>query len=623
MVGESGYDFSSYPLKKLTWSFKAFYFRAVGLANLLQLGSCIALYSFFLTFPQYWLKWWTESERERTAYYITGYILLFTGAWTVTNGIAMILQFRIAAGSGNWLHNQLLRTTVRAPLSYFTKTDSGSTLNRFSQDMNLIDRVLPNNLQHFAVQVFRLLAQSAILLSVQKLMGTSVPLCLAVLYFIQKFYLRTSRQLRFLDLEMKSHVYTNFLETVEGISTIRAFGWQSVCADRNIEKVESAQSPYYMMLSIQRWLNLVLDLLIMGLAVMYVALAVHLRETTTGGQVGIALNIIIMTNTVLISLIETFTVLETSLGAVARIKSFQEMVTPEDRSCENFLPPPVWPEGAIEFKSVNAAYSIDTPAAVRDITFSVSPGQKVGICGRTGNGKSSLLLTLLRLMEIVSGAIHLDGVDISQIPRDVIRERIIAVPQDSLVLDETLRKNVDPFATSSDKEIIQALTRVGLRETLTSRVQSVDNDEECPPAQGLSSNGAMNTVQFEPRTSLALDISMNFIPLSQGQQQLFSIARALLRKNQRQRLLQGKASQDSTGILLLDEATSNMDSDTDMRIQQVIKEEFEGFTILSVAHRVSTIADADIVLKMGQGGRIEKIGSFKEVLGGEVAEKDI
>jgi ATP-binding cassette, subfamily C (CFTR/MRP), member 1 len=276
--------------------------------------------------------------------------------------------------SGAGIHHILLTAVMRAPQSFFDKTDSGITLNRFSQDMTLVDGTLPGaviiSLQGICAVTIKTIEQkltvpalfnclsSAALISLgSSYMALTIPGLFICLYLLQNVYLRTSRQMRHLDLEAKSPLYTNFLETLEGLSTIRAFGWEQRLMMVSNQRLDISQRPYYLMYCIQRWLNIVLQLLIGGLAVIVMGLAVGLRNSTSGGNLGIALTSILTFNTNVQFLLTWWTSLETSLGAVARTKNFVEQTPKEDRSCEVLVPANDWPaQGGIEFQNVSASY---------------------------------------------------------------------------------------------------------------------------------------------------------------------------------------------------------------------------------------------------------------------------
>lgn len=188
-------------------------------------------------------------------------------------------------------------------------------------------------------------------------MAISCPILVVATYFLQKYYLRTSRQIRFLDLECKSPLFTQFTETLEGLSTIRALGWQEYFVQENIKRLDISQRPYYLLWCIQRWLNLVLLLIVGVMATIVMALAINLTNTTSGGRLGVSLSAIVTFNAYLARLIQFWAQLETSLGAVARVKGFKESTESEHKEGETFEPPQSWPtRGEIELKNVSAAY---------------------------------------------------------------------------------------------------------------------------------------------------------------------------------------------------------------------------------------------------------------------------
>ncbi|KAF5016110.1 hypothetical protein F66182_12314, partial [Fusarium sp. NRRL 66182] len=404
-----------------------------------SLYGCTILYSFFITFPQYWLQLWTD-DGSRDLFYACGFLLLSTLSWASTS------------------------TQMCAPLSYFSKTDVGSILNRFSQDMQLVDKQLPSALQTVVTQIFKLLMQIVLLCVAEKWLALSLPACVLLVYVIQKDYLRTSRQLRFLELESRAGVFSNFLETVEGLETIRSFGWSKAMIDANVRSIDDSQRPDFLLLCLQRWLKIVLDLLAAAIATSAVAIAVTYRDQISGAQVGIALNIMLVANTTLLKLVGNWTSLEISLGAISRLKSLEETTPFEGGHTGTLEPPENWPSrGHIEFKNITASYQSGS-VALRNLSLNISAGQRLMICGRTGSGKSTLILTLLRLLELQSGKIELDGIDIKTVGLDILRQQcFIAVSQDPLLLpNETLRFNLDPDGSVTDDDLVDALTETGL-----------------------------------------------------------------------------------------------------------------------------------------------------------------
>ncbi|KAI0520681.1 P-loop containing nucleoside triphosphate hydrolase protein [Xylaria bambusicola] len=554
-----------------------YYFKSISLPVFILFMSCNIIDGIALAVTPSILRAWSEAGGSHTGYYMTAYALSSLLSFAATGSVIWSTIILIAPKAGKALHHRLLTIVMRAPLSYFAVTDTGETLNRFTEDINYVDHDLPFNLMNTFWKFSKLLSQLVLLFITQSSIGIGAPFLIIVLYFLQMLYLHTSRQVQCLDIELRAQVLTNFLETLEGISHIRAFGWQLQSVDQNISNLDVSQRAHYTMLSVQQWLTLVLDLLVAGLSVLVVSLAVIFRTTTSGGQIGIALLIIQSISGTLVRLLQAWTQLETSLGAVSRIKSLDAAVLPEAKENECLEPGVEWPDkGTIEFDNVVASYNATT-TVLKGISQKIESGQRVGICGRTGSGKSTLLLSMLRLVELDSGSITIDGQDISALPREVIRARIITIPQDVFVLDGSIRLNMDPTGIASDEEMVAALERVKLWDILKPpAIVGHRATEESPPE-----------IELDP-----LSARFKNGPLSHGQSQLLGLARALLLK-------------DRSRILLLDEATSNVDAGTDELMQRIIREEFTHHTIIIIAHRLDTIRDADLILVLDNGMLVE------------------
>ncbi|KAG8163691.1 hypothetical protein KVR01_006988 [Diaporthe batatas] len=532
-----------------------YYMKSAGLGSIAAMSLSGVMYSFFHTFTNYWLKAWTDSGSTNTILYMTGYVLLLALAYVSTVTGMFYTNLRIAPNSGLSLHSRLLVAITSAPLQYFSNTDLGTILNRFGQDIQLVDKQLAPALQSLNNQVFKLLNQTCVLLASQPMMALSLPYSAVVVYVVQKVYLRTSRQLRLLELESRAAVFSSFLETVQGAPTIRAFGWGREFARKNVAALNSSQRPFYLLLCLQRWLNVVLNLLIAAIAVGTIGLAVLYRSSTTGGMIGMALNVVLVANTTLLSLVGAWTDLEISLGAVARLSKHHfcprtdplafihwnflqcdtlvcvvaltsnpeeaETETPrETQPDECDLPPSRWPSrGEVVLGDVTTAYS-SKAIALRAINLKVQAGQMVAICGRTGSGKSSLVLSLLRLLDITQGIVTVDGVDLSSLPPSLVRGvAFIAVPQEASFLPQaSLHFNLDPELKAPRSVVKAALMRTGLWDLLggdgPDRENTTSADEE-------DSEGTC--VLDEPFSSLPV--------LSAGQSQLLAVSRALVRRH--------------------------------------------------------------------------------------------
>ncbi|THV54559.1 hypothetical protein BGAL_0024g00240 [Botrytis galanthina] len=547
-----------------------FYFaKSVGWIYFSLFIGTVVLYTFSSEFQAVLLELWSKAETNHPGVYTNMYMGLYAmlsilALCGIGGLLCVTLLFAGPYASIN-LHRTLLHTVMTAPYSWFTATDSGVTLNRFSQDMSLIDMELLIGIVDTFAGTFMAIAQAILIATGAKYVGVILPFIIGTLYILQKVYLKTSRQLRLLDLESKSPLYSHFTETLSGLTTIRAFGWQTQSAEKNRKLLDLSQNPYYLLYCIQRWLNLVLDLIIAGIAVILITFATQMRGTTSAGTLGIALVNILQFNSTLSFLIRKWTQLETSIGAVARVKSFEANTLSENGPLEVNLPPPEWPVKAkVEFRDVTATYGNDEPAVQR-VSFCIEGGKKLGIVGRTGSGKSSLTLALFRMLELKTGDILIDNISISTLRRESVRCSFITIPQEPYFLSGTVGFNADPFHSLDNQAIESALVRVGLWDTLCD-------------------NGG-------------LEAFMDATPLSQGQQQLFCIARALIRKV--------ALGNKDHGILVLDEVTSNVDSVSEEIMLRILDEDFKGWTVLAVAHRLGTIKSYDRVLVLDKGSVVE------------------
>ena len=379
------------------------------------------------------------------------------------------------------------------------------------------------------------------------------------------------------------------------MATIRAFGWTSADIARNNELLDTSQRPAYLLGMIQQWLMTTLQLIVAALAVFLVGLATQLRSNT--GLTGASLVTLLSFSEIISSLIRSYTALETSLGAVARLRTFSETVKPEDQPGEDIEPPVEWPQGGrIDIQDVSASYDTEpqssddnTPMSpsnlvLRNLTLNIAPGQKVAICGRTGSGKSTLILLLLRLLDPLPHCarnMEIDGIPFCRIDRATLRKRIIAIPQDAVFLPDgsTVKANIDPLESATPEECLSVLSTVRLMGFVEDRG--------------------------------GLDAGMNADDLSAGQKQLFSLGRAILRKRVRERVMNGEKR---GGVLLLDEVSSSVDKVTDRAMQEIIREEFERYTIVMVSHRLEMVMDFfDRVVVLDKGLIVEE-GSPRELV---------
>ncbi|KAL2723366.1 multidrug resistance-associated protein 1 isoform X8 [Vespula maculifrons] len=473
----------------------------------------------------------------------------------------------LAPQLGCWLaarqmHIMMLRAVMRAPLTFFDTTPTGRIISRFAKDVDVLDTSLPPQISDSIYCLFEVIATLFVIsFSTPEFVSVIIPIGL-IYYFIQRFYVATSRQLKRLESISRSPIYSHFSESVTGAQTIRAFGVQDRFIQESESKVDFNQVCYYPGIIANRWLAIRLEM-VGNLIIFFAALFVVLgRNTISAGIVGLSVSYALQITQTLNWLVRMTSDVETNIVAVERIKEYGE--TPQEAPWVNpeNVPPKEWPaEGHVEFKDYKVRYREGLDLILHGLTFSVKGGEKVGIVGRTGAGKSSLTLSLFRILEAASGKIIIDGIDIATLGLHDLRTKLTIIPQDPVLFSGTLRMNLDPFDQHTDDEVWRALERAHLK----SFVQNLFN-------------------------GLLHEVSEGGDNLSVGQRQLICLARALLRK---------------TKVLVLDEATAAVDLETDDLIQRTIREDFKDCTVLTIAHRLNTILDSDKVILLDKGLIIE------------------
>ncbi|KAF7713539.1 Uncharacterized protein PECH_000557 [Penicillium ucsense] len=529
-----------------------YYFRIIGWPLLLLFILCACLFTFGLNFPQFWLQWWTKANgtrpNEDTAYWVGIYGVLGVlalGSAFIANWVFSML---IVPKTARRFHEVLLDTTMNATTSFVTSTDIGTTTNRFSQDLELVDGELPHAFEMAIYGVLGFIVEGMLVFA-----GTSVaalpllPVVMVIVSIVGAYYVRTSRQIRLLDIEAKAPLFSKFMETTDGLISVRAYGWSEYYQRQTLAALDNSQKPFYILYCIQQWLSIVLDLTLAGIAVAVIAIAFAMKGKSEMGLLGISLFNIVGFSGTLQMLVTEWIDLETSLGAVSRIRSYVEQTETEPPRSELESVSASWPDkGRIQISGVSATFDKSAEPVLRDVSLDINAGEKVALCGRTGSGKTSLISTILQLLHVTRGSILVDGVDISRIPGSTTRSRVNTISQQPLFLHGDVRFNANPEGNASDEEIESALRTVNLWPYLESKG--------------------------------GLDAEMSEDMLSQGQQQLFCLARALCKRST---------------ILIIDEATSSVDADTDAVMQKIIRTHFKDHTILAIAHKLGTVLDFD------------------------------
>ncbi|ETV64096.1 hypothetical protein H257_18968 [Aphanomyces astaci] len=506
--------------------------------------------------------WSTHPGNDVTS--VVVYVVLALVAMALVWGRSVYVLFLCVLCS-KALHAKLFRKVIHAPVTtFFDITPVGRILNRFSSDLDQVDNILPFFGVHFLQFGFQIAAVIVVCATTSPfILLVYVPL-VYLFHKVQVFFLLTSSELKRLESISRTPVINLISETIDGLSTIRAFGMTDEFAAKGRTILDHNQS-YFMIYRISsRWMQMRLDWLSAGILAGVSFITVASKASIGITAAGLALTYVAQMSSFLSRMTMASSVIENIMTCVERLEHYNSLDTEGDSvnaSAVLVAPPKTWPSvGSIEFKSFSMRYRPNLDLVLTDVSFEVVGGEKVGICGRTGSGKSSLMAALFRLVEGADGGhIYIDGVDIATVDLHTLRSRLTIIPQDPVLFSGSLRFNLDPANEVSDDELWAVLKKVHLADSLD--------------------NGGLEFHVAEKGSNLSV-----------GQRQLLCIARALLRQSR---------------VVVLDEATANIDLDTDRLIQETINECFDGVTMLVIAHRLDTILDSDRILVLDQGRVVE------------------
>ncbi|CAJ1373645.1 unnamed protein product [Effrenium voratum] len=527
-----------------------------------------------------WISYWSDHSSPQNPNYVSSSVGLigYTGlSLTAFLGIFLTSAlFRLTAlKAARTFHRRLLTTLLRLPMTFFDTTPLGRVLNRFSKDIYTVDEVLQNILYSY-LQVVSAVICTIVVISFATpwFLVLVIPL-LYVYRATQNYYIPASRQLKRIESNLRSPIFSHFSETLDGTALIRAYGQQRTFVAENMEKVSRNMRAYYSNFSSNRWLAVRLETIGALITCCAGTLAVLGRHTISAGVAGLSVSYALSVTQALNWVVRMAADRETSIVSVERIREYLNLDLEPPHHLPSDPTPNSWPrEGSIEFQDIFLRYRPELPTVLNGLSLEVRAREKIGICGRTGAGKSSVLNVLLRIVEIESGRVLLDGLDINTLGLHCLRHSMTVIPQDPILFSGTLRFNLDPLSESNDQKLWQALQRSHLADHIST----------------LESEGGPSGLD-----AVVQEQGKNF---SLGQRQQMCLARALTRSN---------------SILLLDEATSAVDRDTDELIQGTIKTEFKDHTVLCIAHRISTIMYSDRVCVL-DAGKLAEIGPPQDLI---------
>lgn len=465
--------------------------------------------------------------------------------------------------SSKSLFSQLLNSLFRAPMSFYDSTPLGRILSRVSVDLSIVDLDIPFSLMFALGASTNAVANLGVLAVITwQVLFVSLP-TVYLAFRLQKYYFKTAKELMRINGTTKSLVANHLAESVAGVTTIRAFEEEERFFMKNLELIDVNASPFFHSFAANEWLIQRLETLSATvLASAALCMVLLPPETFSSGFIGMALSYGLSLNMALVFSIQNQCTIANYVISVERLNQYMYVPSEAPEVIEENRPPASWPSmGKVEIRDLQIRYRPNTPLVLRGISCTFAGGHKIGIVGRTGSGKTTLIGALFRLVEPTGGKIIVDGIDISTVGLHDLRSRFGIIPQDPTLFNGTVRYNLDPLSQHSDQEIWEVLGKCQLKEAVQEKQEGLD--------------------------SLVVDDGSNW---SMGQRQLFCLGRALLRRSR---------------VLVLDEATASIDNATDMILQKTIRTEFADCTVITVAHRIPTVMDCTMVLAMSDGQVVE------------------
>ncbi|MES2802821.1 MAG: ABC transporter transmembrane domain-containing protein [Bdellovibrionota bacterium] len=493
---------------------------------------------------------------------------LFTMLLTFLNNYQWTYR---GVSAGRLMHDKMLKSVLKSQIRFFDSTPIGRILQRFSRDVESVDIHLQwtfDNAIHSLFNVLSAFILIVIALPVSLIFLTPV---FFVYYSIQNRYRRVAREVKRLDSTARSPRYAHFKETLQGLTVIRSFNSQEWFTKEFLQKLNFSTEMFYTHYMVNRWFSSRLPLIgaTISMATAMAVIYASSKGWLTAGLAGLVTLYALEFWRYLNWGVRIFSDLESRMTSVERLGFYTNLpAEKDDVKLEDFKKTnPTWPSsGKLEFKNVFVRYADHLPNVLKGVSFTIQSGARAGVVGRTGSGKSTLFQTVYRFVNNDKGDILIDGLAIDKVPLEVLRQNLAVIPQDPSLFMGSLRSNIDRYSQKTDVEVWAVLEKVGLK----------------------------NFVQGLPHT-LAHHVTENGSNLSQGQRQLICLARALLMK---------------VKIIFLDEATASVDLETDALIQEVIRTSLDGITLVTIAHRLSTLKDYDQIIEL-QNGQVVRSGAIR------------
>ncbi|CAO3572885.1 unnamed protein product [Mortierella alpina] len=549
---------------RVDWAVYRYYFRSMGYPVFFFFAVVCITYLGTISGTQVWLQIWGNENYKAVPSHDNHYWILTYLAWVLATAFALIMAIitfllLLARRASKFLHISMISPLVHSPMSFFDTTSSGKIINRFAHDFSTIDLRLPFSLLTIFLNIMVVIMQIAFCIAATPyFLILMVPL-FGCYYYLAAYYLVSSREIKRLDSAARSPMYAHFGETLNGLVTIRGYGAADRFSTQATQLLDQSQQVFYLTNTTQRWLQVMLQLLSDIVTTFIALMAVVQRNSASAGVFAIVLNEITGFTHNVQAVMSSVCDIETTIVSVERVKEYSELTPEAPYEIPDSKTDKDWPQhGGIEFQNYSTRYREGLELVLKHVDLSIRAGERVGIVGRTGAGKSSVTMALFRMIEATEGRIVIDGVDTSTLGLEELRSRLTIIPQDPFLFGGTIRANLDPFSQYQEADLWAALEAASLKQYVSSLPEGLSTEVE---------NGGEN--------------------MSLGQRQLMNLARAMLNKN--------------TKVLCLDEATAAIDIETDNAVQRALRKSFTGCTVLTIAHRINTILDSDRILVLEHG----------------------
>ncbi|KAJ2784237.1 hypothetical protein H4R18_001225 [Coemansia javaensis] len=544
----------------------------------------------------YWVRIWMSAasapggSARGIAFWLAGYSLLEMAS-SVIYMAAWLVELVGSIRAARAYHERLFERVVNAVPRFFDKTPIGRVISRFSRDMRTIDGTIIGLVVSLGMQLVQVASVFVIISSVVPPFVVIALAMTAAYAMLAIYYLNATRELKRLDSISMSPLLSLFSELITGVESIRAFGAQNQYTKEAMNRVNVHNRPYYLMWGANRWLCTRIEFSGCVVSFSTAVLIILGLDSIDAGLAGFVLMYAMSFSDYMLWFIRNYSDCEISMNSVERVNQY--LVLDQEAPAQappGAAPPPGWPaSGRVEVRDLTVEYVPGAPV-LRGVSFSVAHGERIGVVGRTGAGKSTLSLALLRFIEAAQGSIVVDGVDVARIGLEDLRRNVTIIPQDPVLFNGTIRFNLDPFDEYPDALLWDALTRTCLAQPQQPADDGGSSSSVSSSSKAAAADAAGPTMS-SVFASLDAEIKENGKNLSLGQRQLVALARALVRRSR---------------LIIMDEATASVDFDTDARIQRTIRgSEFGDSTLFCIAHRLRTVIDYDRVLVLDKGAVVE------------------